>query len=294
MDLAHLSSFVAVAEELHFSRAAARRHVSQPALSKQIRQLEAALGLTLFVRDRRTVQLTPEGGALLPRARAAVQAAGDVAAFADSLRRGIEGRLRIGFTPSAPHDVLPRLLRAFRARRPNVETQLIEASSRAQLTALTSGAVDVGILRLLETRPTGLRCYDLLREPFVVACPREHAIARRKRVRLRELANLPLVLVARQASPGVYDYLVESCRAAGFEPRVRQATQVHTALALVGGGAGVSLLPRSAMTLHHGAVAFRPLAEPLQSVLVLAHSTAHVSPPVAAFVDAAGHTRVGT
>src|SRR5262245_9837173 len=104
MDLAHLTSFVAVAEELHFSRAAARRHLSQPALSKHIRQLEAVLGLTLFVRDRRTVTLTREGAVLVARAKGAVQAARDVAALADALRRGIEGHLRIGFTPSAPHD----------------------------------------------------------------------------------------------------------------------------------------------------------------------------------------------
>jgi DNA-binding transcriptional LysR family regulator len=257
MDFTHLASFVAVAEELHFSRAAARRHLSQPALSKQVQQLERVTGLTLFVRNRRTVRLTPEGMALLPRAKAAILAAGEVQELAGQLRRGVIGRIRVGFTPSAPHDVLQGLLRRFRRRCPDVEPDLIEASSRVQLHALQRGSLDVGLLRPPRPRSADLQWHDLSREPFVVAMPRDHALARRKRIALRALDHVPLVLVARRASPDVYDYLLESCRAVGIVPNVRrEASQVHTALALVG-------------------------------VFVLAHAAGLVSPMVTAFTETA-------
>jgi DNA-binding transcriptional LysR family regulator len=288
MDLSHLATFVAVAEELHFSRAAARRHLSQPALSKQVQQLERLTGLTLFVRSRRTVRLTPEGMALLPRAKAAILAAGEVKELAGQLRRGAIGRLRVGFTPSAPHDVLQGLLRRFRRRCPDVDVDLIEASSRAQLQALHRGSLDVGLLRPPRPRSADLEWHDLSREPFVVAMPRDHALAQRKRIALRALDQVPLVLVARRASPDVYDYLVDSCRAAGIVPNVRrEASQVHTALALVGGGVGLSLLPQSASRWRLREVVFRPLVEPLVSVFALAHAGGHVSPMVAAFREAA-------
>jgi DNA-binding transcriptional LysR family regulator len=118
--------------------------------------------------------------------------------------------------------------------------------------------------------------------------PRDHALAPRKRIALRALDQVPLVLVARRASPDVYDYLLESCRVVGIVPNVRrEASQVHTALALVGGGVGVSLLPQSASRLRLREVAFRPLVEPLVSVFVLAHAVGRVSPIVAAFTEAA-------
>jgi DNA-binding transcriptional LysR family regulator len=288
MDLTHLASFVAVAEELHFSRAAARRHLSQPALSKQVQQLERVTGLTLFVRNRRMVRLTPEGMALLPHAKAAIRAAGEVQELAGQLRRGVIGLIRVGFTPSAPHDVLQGLLRRFRRRCPDVETDLIEASSRVQLNALQRGSLDVGLLRPPRPRSADLQWHDLSREPFVVAMPRDHALARRKRIALRALDQIPLVLVARRASPDVYDYLLESCRAVGIVPNVRrEASQVHTALALVGGGVGVSLLPQSASRLRLREVVFRPLVEPLVSVFVLAHAAGLASPMVTAFSEAA-------
>jgi DNA-binding transcriptional LysR family regulator len=288
MDLNVLASFVAVAEELHFSRAALRRHLSQPALSKQVQQLERLIGLMLFVRDRRTVRLTPEGAALLPRAKAAIESARDVYALAGRLRRGSVGRIRVGFTPSAPYDVLPGLLRRFRRSNPDVETELVEASSRQQLDRLRRGSLDAGLLRPPRTPSADLHWREVSREPFVVAMPAGHPLARTKRIRLRALAGVPLVLVARRASPAVYDALIDACRSAGIVPDVRrEASHVHTTLALVGGGVGVSVLPRSAARLHSRDVIFRPLAEPLVSVLALAYARAHVSPIVAAFAELA-------
>jgi DNA-binding transcriptional LysR family regulator len=288
MDLTHLASFVAVAEELHFSRAAARRHLSQPALSKQVKELERVIGLALFVRNRRMVRLTPEGVALLPRARAAILAARDVQDLAGQLRRGAAGRIRVGFTPSAPHDLLQGLLRRFRGRCPDVEADLIEASSRVQLGALLRGGLDVGLLRPPLARSADLQWHDLSREPFVVAIPRDHILARRKKIALRALDQVPLVLIARRASPDVYDYLLEACRAAGITPNVRrEASQIHTALALVGGGVGVSLVPQSASQMRLREVVFRPLVEPLVTVFGLAHASGSVSSVVAAFTEAA-------
>ena len=288
MDVPLIASFVAVAEELHFSRAAERRNVSQPALSKQIRQLESMLGLQLFQRDRRSVRLTPEGAALVPRAQAVIAGVAGIAEFAGQLRRGAAGRIRMGFTPSAPHHVLPALLRAFRRRHPAIEAELVEMSSGDQLGSIQRGDIDVGLLRPPRRPPADLVCHEVLREPFVAAIPRAFALAARRRISLAALGRLPLVLVARHAAPDVYDDLLAAFQRAGVNANVqREATQVNAALALVMAEIGVALIPRSASHVPLDGVTFRPIVHPLFTAFAVAHLKT-TSPLVTAFAGVAG------
>src|SRR5881275_1522994 len=166
MELRHLRYFVAVAEELHFRRAAERLHMSQPPLSQQIRRLEDEVGATLFVRNQRRVELTAAGQAYLARARDILAAVEDAAREARRVQRGEVGRLDVGFVGSAMYSVVPELLRAFRERFPDVGLRLRELGTAEQLRRLEDGRLDVGFLRPPGGRP-GLSIETVLREPVL-------------------------------------------------------------------------------------------------------------------------------
>ena len=283
--LAALESFVAVADELHFTRAAAHLHIAQPALTKRIQQLERDLDVRVFVRDRRAVRLTPEGEMLLPKARQILGGAHDLLATAHRLRRGDVGRLRIGFTPSAPYHLLPAIMRAFRRAHAGIECVLTEASSEEQLDQLAAGGLDVGILRPPRHCPSSVVCETFLEEPFVAVLPRGHRLLARRAVSLRDLSGEPFVLVARRVVTLVYDQILSACAAAGFTPRVvQEGSQIHAVAALVAAGCGVSVLPESVTRLHFPNVEYRPLRQTtLSTVMAVAHRE-DASPPVLAFV----------
>lgn len=289
MDLDLLESFVAVAQELHFSKAAAKRHLSQSALSKQIQQLEGLLDTALFERNRHSVRITAAGTHLLEHAHVVLTAATDLQAAAQQLRRGERGTLRIGFTPTAPQHVLPDLIRRFRKRYSHVNCQLQELGSQAQLDALQQRSLDVGILRLPAPGSQGTMQFESLCEDlFVVAVPKEHPLAEKKRVALRSLAAQPWVLVQAEVSPIVYATIVSACKNAGFTPVIAQTvTQVHAALALVGSGFGVALVPTSARHTRPRGVKFIPLVERVTSVLALGYLSEDANPAVSAFVTLA-------
>jgi DNA-binding transcriptional LysR family regulator len=268
-----MASFLALAEELHFTRAAERLHVAQPALTKRIQQFEEALGLVLFTRTRRSVRLTAAGELLLPSARHALAAASAFDTAAGRLRDGEIGRLRIGFSPSAPHHVLPLLMRAFRRRHPGIECVLTEVASDAQIEHLTSGDLDVGILRPPASLPRGVVCTTFFEEPFVAVLPRDHRLASRRTVPLTALAGEPFVLIARRVVAAVHDQAIAACAAAGFTPRVAQeATHIHAVVGLVAAGCGVSILPASAARLGVQEIVSRPLGKRApRTAMAIAH-----------------------
>lgn len=280
-----------LADELHFTRAASRLQMAQPALTKHIQQLEAKLGVQLFRRDRRSVRLTPEGEILLAKARRTLDAYADVRGTALRLQRGESGRLRIGFTASAPHHVLPTVMRQFREQHPGIEAVLVEAGSSEQLHQLTSGALDVGIVRPPVERPEGLTFQVLLEEPFVAVLPRDHRLARQRTVRLIELAREPFILIARGVVATIHDQILQACREAGFTPDiVREAGHIHAVAGLVGAGCGVSVLAASVAHVRLPEVAYRPLAdEGLSTSMALAYPAHHRSPAIAAFLATAEH-----
>lgn len=253
MDETGLAAFVALAEELNFTRAAACVHVTQPALTKQIQRLEAELGIQLFARTKRAVRLTTDGEWVLGQARQALAALNQVALSAEQLRRGAAGTLRIGFTPTAPQYVVPPLMRRFRELRPDVVCSLVELSTEDQIAGLLDGSLDVGILR--NRRAPGLIFHVVLQEPYIAVLPREHRLASRQSVRLQDLAKDDLLMVTKTEDP-----VLASFRAVGVQPaNIRYASQMHAVTALVASGCGVSVMPLSARHVRLPDVVYRPL-----------------------------------
>ncbi|KRW90796.1 LysR family transcriptional regulator [Alicyclobacillus tengchongensis] len=261
-ELRQLEYFVAVAEELHFGRAAKRLGLTQPPLSQQIRQLEGELGVRLLDRTNRKVRLTDAGMAYLQEVRqvlARLQAATETARRAAS---GAVGKLVVGFVGSATYDWLPPVIRRYQELCPGVELILREMPTPAQMEALLTGAIDVGVLRTPAAHPD-LHVCSIRRDECVVVLPVGSDLAAKSGVHMEDLQGEPLVLVARSIWPGLYDSVVTLCRAAGFGPTIRlEVTEVQTAVGLVAAGMGVSILPKATQNVHAREVRYVPIEGP--------------------------------
>jgi DNA-binding transcriptional LysR family regulator len=271
MELRHLRYFVAVAEELHFHRAATRLHISQPPLSQQIRALERELGVTLLSRNRRRVALTAAGAGFLEDARAILASVDRAAEHARAIARGSQGTLSIGFVGSAMFSpTLPDMLREFRAGHPGVDLVLRELPTSAQLGALVAGELDVGVIRgpvELEELNGQVELMTIQRERLVAAVPADHRLATRRRVRAEELRGESFVILARREAPGLYAGLAAAMREAGGLPDdVLEVAEMQTIISLVAGGFGVSLVPASVGQVDRSGVVFRPFAGPTPTI----------------------------
>jgi DNA-binding transcriptional LysR family regulator len=265
MELRHLRYFVAVAEELHFGRAASRLRIAQPPLSRQIRDLEREVGATLLSRTKKKVSLTPAGRAFLPEARLTIAQAKRAKRAALSAARGEMGELRVGFVEAATYSgVLPAVLRYFRRHLPHVGLELFEMSSFQQAEALRQGRIELGIMH--SPPPDAARWLSVERvfaDPVVVALPRGHRLAKRARLALRELSAEPFLLFPRYVAVVLHDRVIAACREAGFSPLiVQEATQMQTIVGLVAAGLGVALVPGSIVQLRRPGVAYRPVRDP--------------------------------
>jgi len=260
-DLRQLRHFVAVAERLHFGRAAAALHMSQPPLSRSIRDLEASVGATLLARTRRRVELTPEGARFLEEARRLLAQLEHAVLEVGRMAAG-GGRLRLGFVSLADYGVLPRLLKAYKTARPGVALALREMLSPDQAAALAAGELDFGLL-LPPVAGAELEHIVVQRERFVVALPARHRLARTTgRIAMRELAAEAFVMVPRENAPGLYDMIAALAARAGFAPRVAQeAIQMQTVVSLVSSGMGVAVVPASVANLGRRGVAYREIAD---------------------------------
>ena len=260
IDFRRLRYFVAVADEMHFGRAAERLHVAQPAVSRQIAQLEAGIGALLFDRTRNQVRLTPAGETLLEHARRIL---GDVAEAARLARRaseGMTGVLEVGFVGSATYSVLPLILKRFRAAYPKIELVLHAMNTSELRAALVSRRIDAAFARPGIDDPEVVD-EPLLREPLVAAMPEDHPCASLRQIELSMLAQSQFVLYPRNPRPSFADTIVELCAKAGFAPRVAQETmELQTALGLIAVGAGVSLVPASVEESRRHGVVYRPIA----------------------------------
>ncbi|WP_066640838.1 LysR family transcriptional regulator [Bordetella sp. H567] len=284
MELRHLRYFVAVAEELHFGRAARRLNISQPPLSQQIRALEQDAGVELFRRDTRRVQLTPAGAELLKYARSALSHVDQGVRSARRVHQGEVGRLNVGFITSLSYTYLPWLVRAFRKRYPAVELVLTEKETWDQKEALLDGRLDVGLMRG-PFEASGLRTSSLLQEPFVAALPDTHPLARLPRINLGSLSNDPFILFPR-AIGGAYNATMSALfDEADFRPIVAQeAVQMHVVVGLVGAGLGVAVVPASIRLLPTPGVVFKPLVQcTYNAELVIACREDATSPVIAPF-----------
>ncbi len=265
MDLRQLESFVAVAEELHFGRAAARVHLSQPALSQQIKRLEQELGFDLLTRAPRRIELTAPGATLLDHARRILA---DVDAMVASTKRAADGRsgtLRIGHVGSALFRVVPAIVKAVRAEAPDVQITLVEQRTEEQLAAIRHGRLDAGFVRAPRRALDDLTILPVLCEPICMALAEDHPLASRSALALAELASEQFVLLPRHAEPDSFDLLMRACSAAGFTPELGQtATSTQTVLGHVASGLGVAFIAESVMTSsRRDGVAFVPLRPPV-------------------------------
>lgn len=262
MELRHLRYFVAVAEELHFGRAAEKLHISQPPLSMQIRALEDELGVTLLNRTQRHVSLTEAGQALLQEARQILARVEQAVLTTRRAGRGEIGELALGFISVANYNLLPVLLREFRRVYPLIHLTLREATTDAQLDDLLNGRIDVGIV-LPPIADPALESMPVLREPLIAALPRRHPLAAASGgIALAALAGSPFILFPRRMAPGLYDDIVSYCHSAGFSPRVGQeAIQMQTIVSLVSAELGVALIPESLRNLQRAGVVYKALRE---------------------------------
>ena len=303
-DLRQLRYFIAVAEEKHFGRAAARLSMTQPPLSQAIRALEETLGVELFARTKRSVELTPVGADLLPEVRRLLAAAESLRPFAQSLARGEAGVLSLAFVSTADYGLLPPLLRDFGARHPRVRLQLTEATSDVQIDELVAGRIDAGLViaPLPPRHAAQLSWLPIVREPLVIAMSSALAVRldgtagdvpaldtgwHPQPVSLADVADEPLVVFPRRLAPGFYDIIMDCYGVAGLAPRIGQeAIQMQTIVSLVSAGMGVALVPRSLRNLRRTGVVYRPLRESVPAIETgLVWRTAEVSPVLAGFIE---------
>jgi DNA-binding transcriptional LysR family regulator len=300
-DLRQLRYFIAVAEEKHFGRAAVRLSMTQPPLSQAIRALEETLGVELFARTKRSVELTQVGVDLLPEARRLLAGAEALRPLAQSLARGEAGVLSLAFVSTADYGLLPSLLRDFGASHPRVRLQLTEATSDVQIDELVAGRIDAGLViaPLPPRHAAQLSWLPIAHEPLVIAMSAEMAARiegqdaaateaewRDAPISLRDVADAPLVIFPRRLAPGFYDIIMDCYGVAGLTPRIGQeAIQMQTIVSLVSAGMGVALVPQSLRNLRRTGVVYRPLREAVPAIETgLVWRTAQVSPVLAGFI----------
>lgn len=260
LELRHLRYFVAVAEELHFGRAAARLHMAQPPLSQQVRRLEELIGTELFDRTSRRVALTTAGEAFLDRSRSLLAQADADVDEARRIGRGEQGRLDIGFITSAIPLGITARLHAYRQLHPDVQLRLHEGYTSLILDRLLAGSIDMGVVRDSEPNPA-LTITTLATEPFVAVLPVDHPAAGQATLDAGLLRDEPFVFYPRTAGERAHLLNLDACRSAGFEPRiVQEASSWVTILHLVEAGLGVTIAPASATVTTPAGVRAIPLA----------------------------------
>lgn len=289
-ELRHLVYFREVARTLHFRKAAEALAVAQPALSRQIAQLELALGAVLFLRSRRRVELTAAGRALAERVEPILRGLAAVPGELRALAEGETGQVRVGFTGLAMATVLPGILREFHRAYPRIRLELNESPTSAQLAALAAGDIACGFFHPDATTP-GLKTRELLREKNGVLLPADHALAASSSLRLRDLAAVPWVLFPRTHNPGFYDRVLAAFSRAGVTPRIAEEVWPRAnAVGLVRAGLGATFMcPSEARPLPEG-VTFRPLEGPApESRLVIGWRApeTNLEPALASFLAVA-------
>jgi DNA-binding transcriptional LysR family regulator len=262
VELRHLRYFLAVAEELHFGRAAEHLHIVQPALSKQIAALEKELGVRLLERTKRRVELTDAGRAFLEDARNVLAQADLAADRARSAGRGDRGVLVVGFIPPALNSVLPPALNRYRGEHPDVRLVLRELTNRQAVDGVLADRIHISFVRV-PFDDHGLCCEPVYEEPVVLALPSDHPLTALEAVPLGALCDEAFVMIPRVQEPELHDYYIALCQEAGFSPHiVHEVNTTVVGVGLVASGVGVSFVPSSTRVMARTGVVYRPLRDP--------------------------------
>jgi DNA-binding transcriptional LysR family regulator len=286
MELRHLRYFTALADELHFGRAADAVFVAQSTLSQQIRAFEDEMGVQFFERSTGGVELTEAGRTFLPYAKRVLQEARRAESVARAARDGLAGLLTITYEATAMRSGLPTIIKAFQAQRPHGELDLVEQTTREQVNALREEESDAGFL-FLPINERGLRVRELFTAPMIVVLPAGHRLADRETVPLRELEGEPHVIWARSGAPRIHDAYVRACHEAGFTPRIIQEIERgESFLGLVEAGLGVSIAHASNVQIQRPGVRYAKIVEPtVPLTLGLVHRHDDETPLLARFLE---------
>ena len=269
IELRHLRYFLAVAETLHFSKAAERLGIAQPPLSQQIKRLEELIGHRLFDRTTRGVKLTLAGQLLADRARSTLEKIHDDLEQVRRLGRGEEGTLTVGFSGSVMFTNLPSAIESYRRRYPKVELRLRELTTNAQIPGLLDGTLDLGFMR--DGDPTdGIEMTAWLKEPYVAVLPAAHTLARKRSLRVGDLSREPFIFFTRRMGPLAFDRTIACCERNGFRPNiVQEAPQWPTLVRLVAAGLGVSLAPACVANVTIPGAVYRDVHAPCRTTVDL-------------------------
>jgi DNA-binding transcriptional LysR family regulator len=290
MELRHLRYFLAVAEELNFTRAARRLNIAQPPLTQQIKALEAEMGVTLFDRTGYRVELTDAGKAFVPQVARILADVRNAVFIAKRAAAGDVGHVRVGFTESASFNPLvTAAFRNFRQAYPEVEVSLEENPTTVLAAALREGRVDAAFLRPPLRTMEGIALHIIDEEEMLVAVSNGHPLAARADLEIKDLTDETFVLYPRVERPGLADTVIAACEKAGFSPKVKQYTpQLSSTINLVAASMGVSIVPRSMQGLQPQAVSYKRLRDQrLTALLGIAHRSDESSAPVLRFVETA-------
>lgn len=288
MELRHLRYFIAVAENHGFGRAALALNVSQSAISEQIADLESELGLPLFDRQNRQIRLTIPGEQFLQDARSVIAVANRAVSNVHKSQHGEIGSLNIGFFVGGTASFFPRIIREFRSRYAGIQVSLIELAPAMQHPALLNGAIDIGFTRPVPaSHASQLRFEHIQTEPLYAVLPVTHPLARKRSIKIRDLADECFVLNDRRHSPVVFDKVIMLCAQAEIAPRMGATATVSSGVInLVEAGEGVAILPQGSRPLGGEGVTFVPLTDAGASVdLVVAWSVQHTNPAVRSFLE---------
>jgi DNA-binding transcriptional LysR family regulator len=256
-----LKQFIAVAEELHFGRAAARLHMAQPPLSQAIKHLEELVGVKLLTRSKHFVALTPAGVAFLEESRELLAHGQRAIDTAQRASKGLTGRIAIGFVGSGLYELLPRILRQFRTRFPSIHVELWELPSNDQVEGLLSRKIDLGIVRLPLDNAADIEIRAIVSERFIAVLPCDHPLAKSPNLRLEQLANDQFMVFRADKAPSLHAKFLFACDEAGFSPRIAmEASQMPSMVSLVAAGIGVALLPAQVRSSPHRGVVYRDLS----------------------------------
>lgn len=282
--LRRMEQFIAVAEELHFHRAAERLNMSQPPLTSAIQKLEEDLGVTLIERGNRVLGLTPAGEKFVSEARKTLRQAEKAIVSTLDVAEGRTGFLRVGYVGSALYGRLPDIIREFRASHPKVRLELREATTAAQIAALRDGTLDIGVLIPPAEKADDIEQVNFDTDRLCMAIPKDHPLSKRSDLTLAGLAGEPFILWPMAEGRSFHLQVIRLCAEAGFVPLITQeAHGMHAVLSLVSVGGGVSVVPQSMSGFRGDQISYHPFSGPgIEFDLVIGYR--HLSPSARAFV----------